>query len=806
MTIARLSVAGILRMLAFVVLLALAAPRTAAAQGTTGTLPDPISSRDLVRYAERLDLNDAQREAMETAHDEYRRDFTRLREGEIESFLEDMRSMQGGMPRADALDEFLQKWDRLLSKIKTLDNGFFTRFEPLLSDEQKALLPRLRLLRERQRYHADQMAGFTGRRAVDLSEIFVKLDLEPEVFAQVDPAMAIYEHQLTKKLRVLAGTTQQTYRDMLAAFEELGYGELTEEDIMDDPELMKRLMEDMQRIWADIMERATEAAQEVSDLNRKTVNQVTALLPPEPARTFRTRYLQRAYPEITIIVRIGDEAWLTKALESEEITDDQRSEIAALIETHRLEGDRLTKEAVKHVETNPRGANPFNIDQEAMEKYQKKLSELQSDANELTNRTRTALQEIMTPEVAEGEDGETEQGPLATTTRFDMWVPRPISTRDVKAFADELELDESARDIATGLLEHYEKQLAETPIIIELVRKSPYGHAVTRAPGERPKQPTEDERAQLYELRKQVRAAMETLDSDFFEDLVTLLPEKRRGEVERLAVNRRREGYINQSRMFSGGFGGSQEESIDLVKIVDGLELDEMTQARLDPVVAAYETASLPLLRGLFEARMSYMQMMEGWSARVQEVQSDPAEQMMLFQSYRETMAEATKKVTEAGEQVATLNRQSFAAMAELLSGTGRDAAQRLYNFTAYPTVYGDPVSVESHLEKALALEDLTPAQRDELTMLAGSYEPEYEGFCQQMIGVTDNRNMMFAMPDQTDWQEYQQRQEKLQKLRFERDELSYRAINRLQILLTAEQIEQIGGLPEPQEKRDWPW
>jgi hypothetical protein len=90
--------------------------------------------------------------------------------------------------------------------------------------------------------------------------------------------------------------------------------------------------------------------------------------------------------------------------------------------------------------------------------------------------------------------------------------------------------------------------------------------------------------------------------------------------------------------------------------------------------------------------------------------------------------------------------------------------------------------------------------------MLAGSYGPEYEGFCQQMIGLTDNRNMMFAMPDQTDWQEFRQRQEKLQKLRFERDELSYRAINRLQILLTAEQIERIGGLPEAQEKRDWPW
>ena len=75
---------------------------SARAQGTAGTLPDPISTRQLGAYADWLGLSRSQRAAVETIHDDYKRDFQTLRQGEIAEFLKSMHSMQsGGMPERE---------------------------------------------------------------------------------------------------------------------------------------------------------------------------------------------------------------------------------------------------------------------------------------------------------------------------------------------------------------------------------------------------------------------------------------------------------------------------------------------------------------------------------------------------------------------------------------------------------------------------------------------------------------------------------------------------------------------------------
>src|SRR5436190_5358349 len=66
---------------------------SARGQGTSGTLPDPISARELTRYEDRLQLSPQQRQAAETFHEQYKREFRALREGEIADFLKEMRSL-----------------------------------------------------------------------------------------------------------------------------------------------------------------------------------------------------------------------------------------------------------------------------------------------------------------------------------------------------------------------------------------------------------------------------------------------------------------------------------------------------------------------------------------------------------------------------------------------------------------------------------------------------------------------------------------------------------------------------------------
>src|SRR5258705_11124074 len=78
--------------IAVALLSAFAATPRASAQGTFGTLPNPITSRELLDYAARLKLSDQQKKAAETFHDQYKQEFRTLRDGETAEFLKDMRS------------------------------------------------------------------------------------------------------------------------------------------------------------------------------------------------------------------------------------------------------------------------------------------------------------------------------------------------------------------------------------------------------------------------------------------------------------------------------------------------------------------------------------------------------------------------------------------------------------------------------------------------------------------------------------------------------------------------------------------
>ena len=80
----------------------------ASAQGTDGAVPDPISTAELNRYAERLGLSDQQRVALDALHDEYKRDFRTLREGDIAKMRAAAGSMQGTMPSKEELEKILK--------------------------------------------------------------------------------------------------------------------------------------------------------------------------------------------------------------------------------------------------------------------------------------------------------------------------------------------------------------------------------------------------------------------------------------------------------------------------------------------------------------------------------------------------------------------------------------------------------------------------------------------------------------------------------------------------------------------------
>ncbi len=154
-------------------LLAVPIADRASAQGTSGMLPPPISSRDLDVYGDTLGLTPEQRDATDVIHDQYREEFRVLREGNIEQYMQEVGGMwRGGFSSLNrkAIEASIQKLDRLMTRIRLTDDILFDGISVMLTDEQATQLARVMQTRDRQRYRSGgtRMAGFVNRAARSL--------------------------------------------------------------------------------------------------------------------------------------------------------------------------------------------------------------------------------------------------------------------------------------------------------------------------------------------------------------------------------------------------------------------------------------------------------------------------------------------------------------------------------------------------------------------------------------------------------------------------------------------------------------
>jgi hypothetical protein len=801
----------------------------AAGQGTTGTLPDPISTRELTRYADRLQLDASQRLAIESIHDEYKSAFRKLRDDEIADFLEEMRSWQGMgmMPQREVVESFFKEMEKLRAMIKKLDDRLFDRLLPVLTDEQQPMLARVRLARERKRYQAQQMMSMTGP-AVDLSEVVLALDLEPDLQAEVDPVIAPYERRLTLTMRKVSEAASRMYLDMFDAFEALGYGGMTEEDLA-DPEAMTKMMEDMRQIWSEIGGKITELAAQIANLNRKTYRRVAAFLPPETARDFRARYYRQAYPELRFMFGMDRQKWFERTTERDDLSDEQRQAVTAAVDGYRQRLDLMVDDAVKLIDARRATSSVFDFDMEGMREHMEQLAKVRTKAQELMSATMGTINDIVGEGAKPGavEDAQQEALALAgvddvlglesgddtdaeaeeagerarrSARRIDQWVPGPISRHDVNRYAEKLSLDDVKRAELQELHAEYSQRFGALEAVAELpaANQSLWQYDAKTGTAQ---PPTEEALEKVDQLRRKAMAEIARLEQTFFAEVQAIVPDEHVQTIARLQARRQRQTYNTGAGGFSGS-ARSAENRIDLVELVDDrvLQLEGEDVQRVDSILAGYEDRATALFRQQFEAQLVFQQAQQKWAIEARALQDDPGAMLDYARRYQEIMSDASEKLGEAARNVAKLNRQTVEALIEALPEAAGSSVRRTYNHKAFPSIYNDPVSVDRHLTRALTLDDLTDEQREYLDSLTEAYRPEYERLCQAMVARADREQTNPMSFDSADWQEYQKREEQLQRIRFDRDELSYRAINRLKAVLSPEQIERIGGLPKVKE------
>ena len=823
------------RLIAILLLTLLVPAPFAAGQGTIGTLPDPMSTRQLMQFADRLQLDASQRSAIESIHDEYKIEFRKLRDNEIDDFLDDTRSWggMGAMPRREDMESSFNEMQRLQARIKRLDDRLFDQLLPTLTAEQLPLLGRVRLARERQRYRSNRMMAMTGRPPVDLSEVFLATDLPAEVRAEVDQVIAAYERHLTTAMRRASEAASRFSLDMFDAFQENGYGGKTEEDLS-DPETMKQMMEDMKQIWSDIGSTSREAATRIAELNRRTYRRVAAFLPPEAAQDFRNRYYRAAFPELGGMLSMTRQQWFDWAIEHKDVSDEQREQLTATLALHAQKLDRLIENAVEFIEARRETMSPFDFDQEAMLEYLQQLQAVRKEAQQLMATTIGAANEIV-PQITaagvvenaqqralalagvdalleldtgrDGDDRETDTADAEKNAgvrmhtpdgRIDQWILGPISRQEIARYAADLDLDDAAlaqlRDLHVG----YAQQFDSMGAIVELQkagqsmrRYDPATGAVLR--------PEADALERIDQLRMKAIEQIALFDRSFFDDVEALVSDEHVPTIARLQARRLRQMYnVNGTMNFAFGFDQSAEGSLDLVELVEDRTLDDDALQRINSVLAAYEGPATDLFRKRFEAQLAFQQAMRVWSAAAQSLQGDPAEAMEYARRHQEIVGDASEKVNDTSRKVAELNRRTLEELVNTLPDAAGTSIRTAYERKAYPSIFKDPVSIERHLRAAFRLKDLTEQQREQLDLLAATYDPEYQRLSKAMVAQVGGHPMNPLNFEPGDWQEYQQKQEQMKRLRFDRDELCYRAINKLKASLSPEQIKRIGGLPAP--------
>jgi hypothetical protein len=596
------------------------------AQGTSGSLPDPISGRELTSYARRLDLSPQQRLAIDGFHDEYLEQFRTLCETEIAEFLEEsgnvMRSFMFS-PDVDAAKKTVERLERVLDRIRVLDEGLFDRVGTLLSEEQAAQLPRARQARERQRnsggFAQFSLMGNPGAR-VDLSEIMLEIDAAPEDVAAADPLLRDYETQLTSATRSFAAASRDAAVELAERMAAV-MAEITREAVQaaernagagpgaarpagpggggpGGPPGQGRGFGAMRDVMAEVGQEIAEEASKISALNRRAHRELSSVLSEDARGRLRAGYWMAAYPDVyggamevvfqydaalelaglepTVRDAIAagrtdlEQRQLALAERIIDVVDEQRKEAALMRFGFGGRGERSPEDSRRgQLEKDREEINRVARETLASLIGAERIAEVEGSAKGQAEEITVIAERAGGPGIPFGAtmtlrtaraEGAPDESAAAGDDRF---LPPPIGSGDVRRMADRLALDAEGRELLEALHLDYEGGFAEIRDrdIAPILAANRRSWAFDRDSGEI-EAPGPEEVDRLYELRRTAFDAIRALDDRFFEDVrMTILAEDdpRREEIEHLRVSRDRIVYGRAGAAGMVGLGGGRE-------------------------------------------------------------------------------------------------------------------------------------------------------------------------------------------------------------------------------------------------------
>lgn len=803
-----------LALLSVIILLGGFAPR-ALAQGTSGSVPDPISSRDLQKYVQRLELDSDQRLAVAELHQQYLAEFRELRENEIQAFVDRMTALETDMmPEAKVVKELLDRRRRVMSLIEETDKRFLESIEDLLTRDQLPLLESVARSRAKTRL-SDSEFSFGGTAPVDLGEILDELDLSDEEKALVADARVQYEIASLNAVREVHDLTMTTILRLLEKLEDMGF----DQSSMEDPAQMAGMFEAMQTAMQEVSGDAVKAGQRLKDLTRRSADEIAELLPPAPGKRMRQAYMEAAYPEV-YPDRSAASPYLDAALGLQDLDDSLRRSVTDLTERYHDAHDRLCKSMVQLVDERDEAMS--GLDMEAWSSFWEKSQELEQQRDTLNEETKEALAELLSTESYEqvvriatrirGEDDEAVINlPGGVVVRSEpmeaipeeisdararpMWAinARPVNRADLSTYSRLLRLSDDQRAAVMAVHDVYLDQVDELRDgdLVKLVHEPRRGMSDGN---------TYDQQAymQYTSGRDRVRDALAEIDAEFFGEVELLLEP---GQAKRLPIvlgMRHRalhQDATGQWTMY--GFVGPL--GVDVLGLVAATPLEDETLDGIVPLLTEYSRQVGPELETLHNITRRqediWITLYADYSPDDLEDQATMIEMGMKAQ---ERMKEINREAAKPRETIIRATNETITALVDAMPADEGDQLLRKYYEKAYPQVYPDPTAADRTFEEAMTLRDLSTPQYEQLQSAYDEYATTHARLCGEMIGVLSQYKGNTGY-DTDSWREMQAIELELERIRFERTELNASVRNRIEALLTPQQAERMRTLRVPE-------
>ena len=827
------------RLASFVLILAtalcFAAP--ARAQGTSGQVPDPMSAAELSQFMNLyVHPSKEQGVAIEGLHDGYRERFRLLRENEIEQFLTKTKAMQGGMPKKEQIEEFTKSYERVNKQIAQVDDSFFDGVVTLMGEERRISVQRARDARSRTRSNGGMLRGLMSQYpSVDLSAIALEMGLTPEELATIDPMLAIYEQNLTASIKDLGVASTRMMRDMFDELEKAGVGEVSQEDMMKDPEKMKQRMETMQSAMAKASERVTAKSRKLSEFNNKTCQALAGQLTGDSKRKLRALYLAKAYPELSSDT-LGANVLFKRALRLKKLDDAAREQIRAAYLQWQVADDAFVEQSIKEIDESR--ANHKIMDFTGSGDKAKKIGERMKQRKEIAAKALKSVSPLVgnpqlqvyfefadsgaeftdeTEEaIADGDDASTGEESSGINARAaDAEDPSfeqetvitnrgPMGESAIALIATQLALDDSGKALLKTMHQDYMKKWDEE-IRTEQSRVDDLnsGRWARAAKNSDDMNVDETKQAAYFNGRKALLQKSTEVDEAFLNELSSVLGEKSTPVLQMAKLERVLERLESNKGMFGGPYSpmGASESLVNIVTVLNSAKLSSEEQAKVREALAMKIDPLIKDQLTLLSQSIDQDREMEEMSMRgvaMFSSQNEEKPDMVERQKLGMEMLAIQARQTELKTKRTAVVRAAWASAIAPLGEKQQASLQLAFDEHAYPSIFKDSRSASPFIEKALSLNDLSDDQRKQLQSLCETSRAEHVDFCRKMLP----KKAAGPPPAQGEemkqyWQEQTQVANAREKIRFERDEHSQRAISAIRRILNESQVNQINGLAD---------